>query len=159
MTLVDANLLLYAYDSESPHHEVARRWFAAELSSGRPIRFALVTLLAFVRIASNPRVFNRPLTPAETCSTIEEWLALPNVRLLQPGPRTWTILSELCVSGQARGPMVMDAHLAALALEHGASIATSDQDFTRFPGIELVKPIADGAAAQDRRFRRRPAQD
>ena len=78
--------------------------------------------------------------PAEACSLIEGWLALPNARLLQPGPRTWKILSEVCGSGQARGPMVMDAHLAALALEHGASIATTDRDFTRFPGIDLMDP-------------------
>lgn len=78
--------------------------------------------------------------PAEACSLIEGWLALPNARLLQPGPRTWKILSVVCGSGQARGPIVMDAHLAALALEHGASIATTDRDFTRFPGIDLMDP-------------------
>ena len=141
MTLVDANVLLYAYDSESPFQEVSKRWLEAELSSGRSLSFALVTLLAFVRIASDRRVFARPLTPADACSLIEDWLAQPNARMLQPGHRTWTILSELCASGQARGPMVMDAHLAALALEHGASIATTDRDFTRFPGIELVDPV------------------
>ena len=147
MTLIDANVLLYAYDSESPHHRISRSWFETELSSGRPIAFALVTLLAFVRIASDRRVFNRPLTPAAACSLIEEWLAQPNVRLLQPGPRTWTILSELCESGQAKGAMVMDAHLAALAVEHGAPIATTDRDFTRFAGIELVNPVANGIPA------------
>ena len=103
MTLVDANLLLYAYDSESPHHEASKRWLTTELSSGRTVSFALVTLLAFVRIASDRRVFIRPLAPAEACSVIETWLALPNARLLQPGPRTWKILSEVCTSGQARG--------------------------------------------------------
>ena len=141
MTLVDANVLLYAYDSESPYQEAAKRWLEAELSSGRSVRFALVTLLAFVRIASDRRIFSRPLTPAEACSRIEAWLALPNARVLQPGPRTWTLLSELCVSGQAKGAMVMDAHLAALALEHGASIVTTDRDFTRFPDVDLVNPL------------------
>ncbi len=145
MILVDANLLLYAYDVESPYHRASRRWLEEELSSGRPIALALVTLLAFVRIASDRRVFTHPVAPADACSLIEDWLALPNVRLLQPGPRTWTILSELCESGQARGAMVMDAHLAALAVEHGASIASADRDFTRFPGIELLNPTADGA--------------
>ncbi|MDE2692433.1 MAG: type II toxin-antitoxin system VapC family toxin [Acidobacteriota bacterium] len=140
MTLIDANVLLYAYDSESPFQKASARWLETELSSGRSVSFALVTLLAFVRIASDRRVFSRPLTPAEACSLIEGWLALPNARLLQPGPRTWKILSEVCGSGQARGPMVMDAHLAALALEHGASITTTDRDFTRFPGIDLMDP-------------------
>ncbi len=143
MTLVDANLLLYAYDSASPHHEVSKRWLAAELSSGRTISFALVTLMAFVRIASDPRVFNRPLTPEDACGLIEEWLEQPSTRLLQPGRRTWKILSELCTNGQARGPMVMDAHLAALALEYGVPVATTDRDFLRFADIDIVNPVAD----------------
>ncbi len=141
MILVDANLLLYAYDSESSHHAVARKWLEGVVSSGSAVRFALITLLAFVRIASDRRVYTSPLQPAEACSLIEEWLALPNVRLLQPGPRAWRLLSAMCKDGQARGAMVMDAHLAALAIEHGASIATTDRDFTRFPDIELVNPV------------------
>ena len=141
MMLVDANLLLYAYDSESPHHAPARRWLAAELSSGRPVRLALVTLLAFVRIASDRRVFTRPLSPVDACALIESWLDQPNVQLLQPGGRTWQLLGRTCEEGQARGAMVMDAHLAALALEHGACIATTDRDFSRFPGVEVLNPV------------------
>lgn len=147
MILVDANLLLYAYDAESPHHGASKRWLEEEFSSGRPIAFALVTLLAFVRIASDRRVFTRPLAPADACSLIRDWLALPNVRLLQPGPRSWALLSDLCESGQAKGAMVMDAHLAALAVEHGATVATTDRDFTRFVGLELLNPTAEGPAS------------
>ena len=139
--LVDANLLLYAYDSESPNHEPARNWLESMLSSGRAVRFALVTLLAFVRIASDRRIYTQPMSPAEACSLVEEWLALPNVRVLQPGPRTWRLLSRMCEEGQAKGAMVMDAHLAALALENGASIATTDRDFMRFPDLKLVNPV------------------
>ena len=141
MTLVDANLLLYAYDSESPHHEASRNWLERELSSGHAVRLALTTLLAFVRIASDHRIYTCPLSPVEACSLIEEWLALPNVRVLQPGPRAWRLLSRMCEEGQAKGAMVMDAHLAALAMEHGASIATTDRDFMRFPGIRVVNPV------------------
>ena len=141
MILVDANLLLYAYDSESPHHEASRRWLETEFSSGRPVGFGLVTLLAFVRIASDHRIYARPLTPAAACQLVDAWLSQPNVRLIQPGPRSWAILSELCEEGQAKGAMVMDAHLAALALEHGASIATTDRDFMRFPDVEVVNPV------------------
>ena len=141
MILVDANLLLYAYDSESPSHEPARNWLESVLSSGRAVRFALVTLLAFVRIASDRRIYARPMSPAEACSLVEAWLALPNVRVLQPGPRTWRLLSRMCEEGQAKGVMVMDAHLAALALENGASIATTDRDFMRFPDLKLVNPV------------------
>ena len=142
MILVDANLLLYAYDSESPHHEPSRNWLEATLSSGRPVRFALVTLLAFARIASDRRIYTHPLSPGKACSLIETWLAQPNVRLLQPGPRAWRHLSRMCEEGQARGAMVIDAHLAALAMEHGASIATSDRDFMRFPDVRIVNPVA-----------------
>ncbi len=139
--LVDANLLLYAYDSESPHHEPARNWLETALSSGRPVRLALTTLLAFVRIASDRRIYTHPLSPAEACALVEGWLAQPNVRLLRPGPRAWRLLGTMCEEGQAKGAMVMDAHLAALAMEHGASIATTDRDFMRFPNVELVNPI------------------
>ena len=141
MILVDANLLLYAYDTESPHHKASRRWFEAETSSGRPVALALITLLAFVRIASDHRVFALPLAPAAACSLVAEWLRQPNVRLLQPGSRTWVLLGELCEAGQAKGAMVMDAHLGALALEHGATIATTDRDFMRFPNLDVVNPI------------------
>lgn len=141
MILVDANVLLYACDTDSPRHEGARIWLETELSSGRALRFALVTLLAFVRIASDRRVFMRPLAPLDACTLVETWLALPSVRLLEPGPRTWHLLGELCDQGQATGPLVMDAHLAALALEHGASIATTDRDFHRFPGVTIVDPL------------------
>ena len=141
MTLVDANVLLYAYDAESPRHGPARQWLAAELSSGRPVRLALVTLLAFVRIATDRRVFTRPLSPTDACALVESWLAQPSVRLLQPGSRTWQLLGRTCEDGQARGPMVMDAHLVALAREHGARIATTDRDFTRFPDVEIPNPV------------------
>ena len=115
------------------------------LSSGSPVRLALVTLLAFVRIASDGRVYARPMSPAQASALVDEWLALPNVRMLQPGPRGWRLLSRMCEEGQARGAMVMDAHLAALAIEHGASIATTDRDFTRFSGLELPNPVKGSA--------------
>lgn len=148
MTLVDANVLLYAYDRESSQHESSRNWLEAQFSAGLPLRFALITLLAFIRIASDRRVFAQPLSPRKACALVEDWLAQPNVKLLQPGARTWTLLSRLCGEGQAKGAMVMDAHLAALALEHGASIATTDRDFTRFPGLKLLNPARDAQNGQ-----------
>lgn len=141
MILIDANLLLYAYDAESTHHELAKGWLEAEISSGRPIRLALVTLLAFVRIVSDRRVFARPLPADEAISIVQSWLDVPSVAVSRPGPRGWRILADLCRDGQAAGALVMDAHLAALALEHGYVIATSDRDFTRFPGIEVLNPL------------------
>ena len=144
MILVDANILLYSYDDQSPSHEPARHWLEAELSSGRSVRFALVTLLAFIRIASDRRVFSFPMRADEACRVVQSWFDLPAAGLLQPGPRTWMILEDLCRTGQAAGPLVMDAHLAALAIEHGATIATTDRDFARFPGVSILNPIEDG---------------
>ena len=143
MILVDANLLLHAYDLDSPHHDASKRWLEVQFSSGQPLRFALITLLAFVRIASDRRVFAHPLSPRRACALVESWLAQPNTQLLQPGARTWNLLSRLCGEGQAKGAMVMDAHLAALALEHGASIATTDRDFARFPDLKLTNPTVE----------------
>lgn len=142
--LVDANLLLYAYDADNPHHATARSWLQSEISSGRPVRLALVTLLAFVRIASDPRVFTRPLKPVEACDVIESLLDSPNVQMLAPGPRTWQHLGTICSQAQAKGALVMDAHLAALAVEHGAVVATTDRDFRRFSDIRTTNPLADG---------------
>ena len=124
-----------------------RRWLEAEISSGRPLALALITLPAFVRIASDYRVFTLPLTPTAACSLVEEWLRQPNVRLLQPSTRTWLLLSKLCKAGQAQGVMVMDAHLGALAVEHGATITTTDRDFMRFPALNVINPILDEPAA------------
>lgn len=145
-TLVDANILLYAYDASSPHHPAARRWLQAEISSGRPVRLALVTLLAFVRIASDLRVFARPMSATEACNVVESWLAAPNVSMLDPGSRTWQQLASLCADAQARGALVMDAHLAALAREHGAVVATADRDFRRFAGIRTTNPLEEKPA-------------
>ncbi|MCY3988857.1 MAG: type II toxin-antitoxin system VapC family toxin [Gammaproteobacteria bacterium] len=145
MILVDANVLLYAYDRDSPHHKASRRWLEAQFSAGQPLRFALITLLAFVRIASDRRVYAKPLPPRKACELVEDWLAQPNTQLLQPGARTWKLLSRLCDRGQAKGVVVMDAHLAALAREHGASIATTDRDFARFPDLKLTNPVRDAS--------------
>ena len=142
-TLVDANVLLYAYDAQSPHHAGARAWLQAEISSGRPVHIALVTLLAFVRISSDVRVFVTPLAAAEACDIVESWLAAPNVSVLEPGARSWQHLASICTDSQARGPLVMDALLAALAREHGAVVATTDRDFRRFAGIRTINPLDD----------------
>ncbi|MDE0102714.1 MAG: PIN domain-containing protein [Bryobacterales bacterium] len=143
--LVDANLLLYAYDADSPHHAIVRQWLKDRISSGHPVRFALVTLLAFVRIASDSRIFVRPMSPAEACTVVASLLDAANVQMLAPGPRSWRHLGEICTDASARGPLVMDAHLAALAREHGAVIATADRDFRRFTGIETTNPLNDDA--------------
>lgn len=139
--VIDANLLVYAYDESSPHHERARHWLDETLSGSEPIRIALVSLLAFVRITTNPSLFLRPLQPEVAIGIVQSWLAIPSVGITDPGERHWRNFAEAAEGGQVRGPRVMDAHLAALAIEHGATLMTADRDFARFPRLKFKNPI------------------
>ena len=142
MILIDANLLLYAYDPRSTHHAASRRWLEATLMGNRLVRFAWLTIWAYLRISTNPRVFEHPLTMAEAERHVYSWLTRPVAGILDPGERHWEILTRLTRSGQAAGPLVMDAVLAAIAIEHGAALHTTDRDFVRFEGLELVDPLS-----------------
>lgn len=141
MILVDANLLLYAHDHYSPHHQGARGWLQGIMAGPEPVALSWIVVLAFLRLSTNPRVFQRPLPISRAGEVIEGWLADPRVRLLEPTERHWEILKRLLVAGQAAGSMVTDAHLAALAIEHGATLASADRDFARFPGLKLLNPL------------------
>jgi uncharacterized protein len=136
MILIDANLLLYAYHPRAEQHAASKAWLEAVLIGSGLVRFAWVTLWAFLRISTNPRVFDRPLSVAEAQAAVSSWLNQPSAGILDPGERHWDILCRLMQEGQATGPLVMDAVLAALALEHGATLNTTDRDFTRFPGLK-----------------------
>jgi toxin-antitoxin system PIN domain toxin len=139
--LVDANLLLYAYHPRAEQHEQSRAWLEGVLSGSEVVRFAWLTLWAFLRIVTNPRVFARPLSAAEAEAAISSWLAQPVAGIVEPGERHWEILRSLLRDGQTVGPLVMDAVLAALAIEHGATVYTTDRDFTRFPRVTWVNPL------------------
>ena len=141
MILVDANLPLYAYDRSSPRYQEARQWFESALNGPEPVRFAWVTLLAFLRIATNPRAFARPLSFGEAMTIVEGWLGLPLTGILEPTERHLELLRATAVSGQARGPLLTDAHLATLAIEHGATLCTTDRDFGRFSGLRFTNPL------------------
>jgi len=141
MILVDANLLLYAYHPRSAQHEASRRWLEGVLGGPDLVRFSWLTLWAFLRIATNTRVFEQPLSADEAWEAVDEWLAQPNAGILDPGERHRDILAALMRDGQATGPDVMDAVIAALAVEHGATLCTTDRDFARFPGLEWTNPI------------------
>jgi hypothetical protein len=144
MILVDANVLLYAYDAASPRHKAARTWWEERLSRPEPVRLAWSTIVAFVRIGTHHRVFQQPLTLAEACDHVGSWLARPMVDVLAPGPRHWDIFRRLLVSAQATGNLATDAHLAALAIEHGAGLRSTDMDFARFDGLSWQDPLAAG---------------
>ncbi len=141
MILIDANVLLYAYNSSAPDHQRARTWLEQTFAEEGDVRIDLVTLLAFVRIATNPAVFARPMTVDEAIAIVEAWLALPNVSVAQPTTSHWSALADVARAGQVRGPDVMDAHLAALAIQSGATLCTTDRGFARFDGLKRLNPL------------------
>jgi uncharacterized protein len=120
----------------------SRVWLEEVLSGPDPVRFAWLTLWAFLRIATTPRVFERPLFTTEAEAAISSWFAEPAAGILEPGERHWEILRGLVRGGQAAGPLVMDAFLAAIALEHGATGCTTDRDFSPFSGLKWINPLA-----------------
>jgi toxin-antitoxin system PIN domain toxin len=140
--LVDANVLLYAYHPRAAQHERCRVWVEREFAGGTAVRIAWSTIVAFLRISTNARVFERPLATAEAEAAVSSWLALPSVSALDPGERYWDVLKDLLHRAQVTGPLVSDAALAALAIEHGATLCTTDRDFARFPGLRTLDPVA-----------------
>jgi len=142
MLLADANLLLYAYNSSAPEHDAAREWLESSLSA--PATFALSwwTIGAFLRLATNRAIFPQPFSPQEATRAASSWLDRPNVVVLEPGPGFWDIARRLIEESNARAALIQDALLAALAIEQGATLATHDLDFRRFPGLETIDPIA-----------------
>jgi uncharacterized protein len=141
MILVDANLLLYAHDAGSAHHSAARNWLENTLSGDEQVGLAWAAVLAFLRVGTNTRLRRDAPTLDEAIAIVAGWFECPTVTLLNPGERHWEILREMMTKGQARGPLVTDAHLAALAIEHGAALATTDRDFARFPGLKFFNPL------------------
>jgi toxin-antitoxin system PIN domain toxin len=140
--LVDANVLLHAYQPRSDQHAACRVWLEKALSGDEALCIAWVTVLAFIRISTNPRIFEAPLSAAEAIAIVSSWLAREAVSVLEAGEQCWEILRGLLVEAQVSGPLVMDAFLAALALENGATLVTTDRDFTRFPKLRLSDPTA-----------------
>jgi uncharacterized protein len=138
--LLDANILLYAYDSESTQHFACRTWLEAVFNDEETIALPWQTILAFVRIATNPRAVQRPLTGAEACGIVDSWRQRPNVVVLEAGERFWEIFQAQMVEAQVTGPLVTDTALAALALEHGATLCSTDRDFRRFRALKLLDP-------------------
>jgi hypothetical protein len=139
--LVDANVLIYAIDADSPHHARARRWLEEMLSGDTPVALAWIVILAFVRITTRAGIMRKPLPPDEALAYVDSWLKQPYVRALAPGDTHWPILKSLLQSSGTAGNLTSDAHLAALALEHGGTIASADNDFRRFAGVTHVNPL------------------
>lgn len=142
MTILDANLLLYAYNADAPQQQAAAQRLAKLLASGEKIGMPWVTLWSFLRIGTNPRIWANPRPAKEAFAIVGEWLAQPGVVPLHPGPLHAQILEKLVTGHLATGPLVTGAVPAALAIEHGAVLASTDQDFRRFPDLRLLNPLA-----------------
>jgi toxin-antitoxin system PIN domain toxin len=140
--LLDANLLIYAYDETSEFHEEARGWVEGIFTEEDEVGLALVSVLAFLRIMTNPALFDPPISVAEAVEIVSEWLSRPNVGVVQPTSRHLGLVADLARSGKARGPMLTDVHLACLAIEHGATLCSSDRGFARFPGLRVEDPLS-----------------
>jgi hypothetical protein len=139
--LVDANLLLFAVDSRAPHHPRSAAWLTEQLNGDRRVGIPWESLTAFVRISTHPRASDRPLRPDAAWSFVEDWLAAPVVWIPTPTDRHATVLGSLIRDHQLTGNLVPDAHLAALAIEHGLEICSADTDFARFPEITWRNPL------------------
>lgn len=144
MILVDANLLLYAEDSLSVHHASACSWWDEQLSGTEPVGLCWPVLTAFVRIATNPRLHQRPLTLNEACERVQSWFDQPCVRMLQPTEHHWAFFQQMLQTGGATGNLVTDAHLAAIAMEHNGVLCSTDSDFARFPDLKWRNPLTQG---------------
>ncbi|MSQ71687.1 MAG: type II toxin-antitoxin system VapC family toxin [Betaproteobacteria bacterium] len=142
MILADANLLIYAVDRDSPHHASARRWLEETLSGAESLGIAWIVALAFVRITTHPGIMRKPLAVATALDYIDGWLRQPFVKFIAPGEMHWPVLRNLLAASGAAGNLTSDAHLAALAIEQGATIASADNDFRRFSGVTHVNPLA-----------------
>jgi toxin-antitoxin system PIN domain toxin len=141
--MLDANVLLYAYNADAPQQRAAARWLAQLLDSSEPVALPWLTIWAFLRIGTNARLWVSPLSPHQAFAIIDEWIAQPGVAIVQPGPRHAEILKRLVTHYKVTGPLITDAVLAALAIEHGAALASTDQDFRRFPEVRWTDPLAE----------------
>jgi uncharacterized protein len=140
--ILDANILLYAYDSASSHHAKARSWIERVFSESAPIGVPWQTAAAFLRIMTNPRLPGERFSLAEAVETVDRWLEQPNISLLAPGDDHWLLIRQMILEGQAPGPLITDAQLAALTIEYGGVLYTTDRDFARFPGLRWKNPLS-----------------
>lgn len=139
-SVVDTNVLLYAVDTDSPFHQRAYDWLSSQLVGLGQVGFSWVALLGFARIATNPRIMTNPASVADTFDVIDNWLGQPGANLLNPTPGHSSIVRQLLDETGTAANLVNDAHLAALAIQHNASVCSFDRDFSRFADVQLIVP-------------------
>lgn len=142
MILVDANLLLYAHVGSFEQHKAARVWLDAQLNGTTRVGLPWPSLLAFLRLVTNPRIFPRPEPMRAAWEQVQEWLSCDVVWIPEATERHVTLLAQMLQVSGVLGNLVPDAHLAALALEHGLTVCSTDGDFARFPGLRWTNPLA-----------------
>ena len=140
MTLLDSNILIHNQNSQSAFHQHCKDWLDEELESGRVIAVCWLVLFAYLRITTNRRISKHPVPSSLALKTCREFIRLDNVRVLDPGPRHLEIVTHLADDLRASGDDLMDIHLAALAIEHGVALCTTDRGFRRFPRLRLIEP-------------------
>ena len=141
MILPDANLLVYTVDETSVFHADTRAWWDEALSSSRIVGLCYPSILGFMRLVTNRRVFKAPLLVAEALAYAESWLAQPNTTIVVPTPRHWPLLATLLESTGIAANLTTDAHIAALAIEHGFTVYSNDSDFGRFDNLRWENPL------------------
>lgn len=146
MILLDGNLLIYAYAKDFPEHIEARTWLDSTLNKGIRVGIPWVVGLAFLRIVTNPRLFQQPAPINDAWSQLESWLSLGNVWIPQPTENHRITLAELISHKPMQGNLIQDAHLAALSIEHGLTVYSNDTDFAKFRGVAWVNPLDRGSA-------------
>lgn len=142
MKVVDLNVLLYAVNRDSAHHAACLRWWESALSGEEPVGLAWVVILGFLRLSTHPRVFPRPLDPDRAIRRVDGWLSHPGVRTLGELDDHWRLLRELLRDTGTAGNLTTDAHLASLAMAHGATLVSCDADFGRFARLRWETPLA-----------------
>jgi uncharacterized protein len=138
--VVDANVLVHAVNTASREHAIARSWLESALAGDETVGLAWTVILAFLRLTTHPSVFSRPLSLSEAALAVESWLASPVAVTPEPSGRHLALLRGLLEEAGTAGNLVGDAHLAALAVEHGATVVSFDRDFARFEGVRLLRP-------------------
>jgi uncharacterized protein len=139
--VLDANILLYAYDTTAPLHVKALDWLEETFSGTAPVGLPWPCISAFLRIMTDPRLPGERFMVEDAAQVVESWLDQPNVRALAPGDDHWPLFRRMMVDGQARASLISDAHLAALTIEYGGVLHTTDRDFARFPGLRWRNPL------------------
>lgn len=142
MIVVDANLLIYSYDTDSSRHATSRAWVEKIFSDVDPVGLPWQTVSAFLRVMTNRKLPGSRLTVEQATQIVEEWLEQPNVRIIVAGDEHWSVLKRMMIEGRASGPLVSDAEIAALTMEYGGVLYTADRDFARFPGLRWKNPLS-----------------